>query len=203
MGYYLALGDSITAGYGVGGMSFAALYYSRLLRKGVNLRYVNYGIPGLTTGGLARMLLSNTYLQTIVSQAEVITLTIGSNDLLHLAGVFFREGTSYISQMYYYLERNLELAGSLIRRLNPNVQVKVATIYNPLPIGAYARYFYEVQKILTQTNKIFIHWAKRYGFRVIPVHKAFQGREGLFIGADHLHPNSLGHQVIAVEFAKK
>ena len=83
--YYLALGDSITAGYGVGGRNFACLYYSYLRSTNLNLCYKNYGINGLTTGGLANLLSSNGNLKNMVAQAVVITLTIGSNDLLCLA----------------------------------------------------------------------------------------------------------------------
>ncbi len=80
--YYLALGDSITAGYGVGNRNFAFLYYSYLRSFNLNLRYINYGINGLTTGGFANLLSSNGNVKNLVTQAEVISITIGSNDLL-------------------------------------------------------------------------------------------------------------------------
>ncbi|MHB8127228.1 MAG: SGNH/GDSL hydrolase family protein [Desulfitobacteriaceae bacterium] len=200
--YYLALGDSITAGYGVGSRNFALLYYSYLLSFNPNLRYINYGINGFTTSGLTNLLSSNVNLMTLVTQAGVITLTIGSNDLLHAAVSILRGTRVNIFATLSNMEKNLDLIGSQIRYLNPRALVKVGTIYNPLPTGPYYQFSGEAQALIAQANKILVHWAKRYGFNVVPLDKAFQGRERLVIGSDHLHPNLLGHQIIATEFTR-
>lgn len=199
--YYLALGDSITAGYGVGSRNFTFLYYSYLRSFNPNLRYINYGINGLTTGGLTSLLMTNGNLKNLVIQAEVISITIGSNDLLHLA-VSILQGTRVnIPVALSNMERNLDLLGTQIRRLNPRSLVKVGTIYKPLLAGPYYQYSDQAQALITQTNKILVHWAKRYGFNVVQIDKAFQGSERLVIGPDHLHLNLLGHQIIANEWA--
>jgi len=197
--YYLALGDSITAGYGVGGSNFATLYYSYLVNRYPYLRYINYGILGLTTYRLAIMLSSNASLQNMVAQAEVITITIGSNDLLQVAASFLRGGRLEIFRALIEMEKNVNFIGMQIRKLKPTALVKVATIYNPLPAGPYYQYTAEAQKIITQANKIIVHGAKRYGFHVIPVDKMFRGKEHLVIGQDYLHPNLAGHQMMATE----
>jgi Lysophospholipase L1 and related esterases len=202
LNYYLALGDSITAGYGVGNRNFAFLYFSYLISLNPNLRYINHGINGLTTGGLANLLSSNVNLKNLVTQSEVITLTIGSNDLLHVALSNLRGRRVNISITLSNMERNLDFIGFQIRHLNPRALVKVGTIYNPLPAGPYYQYSGPAQVLIAQTNKFLVHWAKRYGFNVVLIDKAFQGRERLVIGADHLHPNLLGHQIIATEFAR-
>lgn len=201
LNYYLALGDSITAGYGVGSKNFAFFYYSYLRSFNPNLRYINYGINGLTTGGLAKQLVSNNNLKNSVTQAKVITLTIGSNDLLQVAVSILRGTRVDIFATLSNMERNLDMIGSQIRHLNPSTLVKVGTIYNPLPAGPYCQYSGPAQVVTAQANKIITHWAKRYGFNVAQIDKAFQGRERLVIGTDHVHPNLLGHQIIATEFA--
>ena len=137
-----------------------------------------------------------------MAQAEVITLTIGSNDLLRVAKSMLWGTMVNISVTLSDMERNLDLIGTQIRHLNPRALVKVGTIYNPLPAGPYYQYSGPAQALITQTNKILIHWAKRHGFDVVPIEKAFQGRERLVIGPDHLHPNLLGHQIIANEYKK-
>lgn len=202
--YYIALGDSITTGYGVSSSrNFAAQYYSYLLNIYPGLHYINYGIPGLTTNRLVYMLSSNSELVHLVKQARVITLTIGSNDLLH-AGVYFLRGArTHIIYALSNMERNLEFIGMQIRRLNPRGIVEVATIYNPLPAGPYYQYSGPAQRIITQANKTIVHWAKKYGFRVVPVDRAFQGREQVVIGPDYIHPNSIGHQIVAMEYSKR
>lgn len=200
--YYLALGDSITAGYGVGSRNFTFLYYSYLRSFNPNLRYINYGINGLTTDGLANLLSSNGNLKNLVTQAKVVSITIGSNDLLHVAVSILRGTRVDIFATLSNMERNLDLIGTQIRRLNPSALVKVGTIYNPLPAGPYYQYSGPAQVVIAQANKIIVHWAKRYGFNVVSVDKAFQGRARLVIGTDHLHPNLLGNQIIANEYTR-
>lgn len=200
--YYLALGDSITTGYGVGSRNFALLYYSYLRTFYPNLYYKNCGIDGLTTEGLANLLFTNGNLINFVIQAEVITITIGSNDLLRVAVSISKGIRSDIFTTLSLMEKNLNLIGSQIRYLNPRALVKVGTIYNPLPAGPYSQYAGPAQTLISQANKTITHWAKRYGLRVVPIDKAFQGRERLVSGPDYLHPNLLGHQIIAAEFAR-
>jgi len=200
--YYIALGDSITAGYGVGSRNFAFIYYSYLRAFNPNLSYINHGINGLTTGGLANLLLTNENLKNMVRQAEFITITIGSNDLLRFAVAILQGKRVNSFDALSNMEKNLELMGSQIRQLNPRALVKVGTIYNPLPTGPYYHYTVPAQRLIIQTNKTIIHWAKRYQFISVPLEKAFQGREKLLLASDHLHPNLIGHQIIATEFAR-
>lgn len=200
--YYLALGDSITAGYGVGGRSFAAMYYSHLLQIDPNLRYVNYGVKGLTTLGLVNMLATNARLRSLVVQADIISITIGSNDLLRAAAGFMKGSKVSIPYVLSVFERNLDTIGGVIRSLNPELLVKAATIYNPLPAGPFRLYTEQAQAIIDQANKIIVHWAKKFKFLVVPVDRIFQGREAAVIGKDFVHPSFLGHQFIANEYAQ-
>jgi lysophospholipase L1-like esterase len=202
LNYYLALGDSITTGYGVGSRNFALLYYSYLRTFNPKLCYKNWGMDGLTTEGLANLLLTNGNLINLITQAEVITITIGSNDLLRVAVSISRGIRSDIFTTLTFMGKNLNLIGSQIRYLNPRAFVKVGTIYNPLPAGPYSQYAGPAQALITQANKTIVHWAKQYRFNIVPIDKAFQGRERLVSGPDYLHPNLLGHQIIAAEFAR-
>src|SRR5665648_397521 len=82
---YLALGDSITAGYGVGSIyTFPTVYGNFLKRHNQQLIVYNLGVNGLTTQGLLGQLQFNRSQRQLVAQAAVITITIGSNDLLNL-----------------------------------------------------------------------------------------------------------------------
>lgn len=199
---YLALGDSITAGYGVGGRSFANRYYSYLRSFNPNLHYINCGINGLTSSGLAKLFLTNQNLMNIVNKAEVISITIGSNDLLRTSASILRGTQAEIFSSLASMEKSLDIIGSQIRYLNPRTLVKIGTIYNPLPAGPYYQFSGAAQNFILQANKIIIHCAKRYGFIVVPIDKLFQGRERLVIGPDHIHPNLLGHQIIAAGFSR-
>lgn len=201
MALYLALGDSITAGYGVKSpFSFPNIYASILMRHNPDLHLINLGVSGLTTSGLLNLLKSNARIRKCVSQAFLITCTIGSNDLLRL----IRGSTVPTAQLPIILgnmNKNLQQIGQEIRYLNPTAAVKIATIYNPLPAGPYANYSAQVQGIIDQANGMIIMCAKRYGLVVVNLDREMKGKESLFISRDHAHPSPAGYQMIAKAFA--
>ncbi|MCD8005976.1 MAG: GDSL-type esterase/lipase family protein [Oscillospiraceae bacterium] len=76
---YLALGDSITAGYGLSDPdteSFVALFGDE-----IGATTLNYGVSGLTAATLAETLATGEY-DTYLSMVDVVTITIGGNDLM-------------------------------------------------------------------------------------------------------------------------
>lgn len=202
---YVALGDSITAGYGVDSpFSFPNVYGTYFRRHDKDLKVLNLGINGLTTSGLLNLMKSNRNFRYYVSQASLITLTIGSNDLLRLIGRSQQKiNSSQIPLIYANMTKTLELLGHEIRVLSPNATVKVATLYCPLtPWGPYAQYYSLAQGMIDNSNAIIVAWAKRYGFIVVYIDQEFKGKERLLTGQDQAHPNATGYQVIARAFAR-
>ncbi|AHF07864.1 GDSL family lipase [Desulfitobacterium metallireducens DSM 15288] len=198
---YLALGDSITTGYGVGSnQSFANLYYKNLLSFDPSLRYINLGVNGLTSEELAAMVGQKRF-HTLIAQAKFISLTIGSNDLLAVGKGLISGSGSNIDLILGNFNHNLRLIGGQIRAINPSVLVKVATIYNPLPpmdkeTDAFAK------GLVKAANHSILNQAREFHFVVVPVAKALREREQLLLGPDHLHPNVGGHRLMADLFTR-
>lgn len=201
---YLALGDSITAGYGVGNsFSFPMVFANFLWRHDRDLRVQNLGVNGLKTQDLLELLQCNHRLRQLVSRASLITITIGSNDLLHL--IRNSNQSINISQLPLILAnmgKTLAQVGEMVRRLNSIAIVKVATLYNPLPAGPYAQYSGQVQGVIDTANAIIIAWAKQYGFVVVYIDREMRGKERFLIGPDYGHPNEVGYTVVAKAFAR-
>lgn len=191
---YLAMGDSLTTGYGVGpNQSFSTLFYKHLLTDSPGLQYVNLGVNGLTSGELASMV-GQKRIQSLIAQAKVISLTIGSNDLLAV-GRTLSSGAN-IEITLRELDHNLMLIGGQLRQLNPTAQVKIATLYNPLPpVGKQSDAF--IQGLLQLANRSIGRRAREFHFEVVPAAKAFSEKGQLLLGPDHLHPNEMGHRVMA------
>ncbi|ACL22294.1 SGNH/GDSL hydrolase family protein [Desulfitobacterium hafniense] len=200
-GIYLALGDSLTTGYGVGlNCSFATLYYSTLLSCFPNLGYENLGVNGLTSGQLVAMV-EQPHVQRLILQARVITVTIGSNDLLALGkGLALGQWVNPELTLRDF-QQNLMLLGDKIRRVNSLTMLKIASIYNPLPpMDKQTNLF--AYTLLKQANHSVTQMARQCGGVVVPVAKAFSGQEMLLLSSDHIHPNLAGHQVMAELFAR-
>ncbi|HBV86152.1 MAG TPA: GDSL family lipase [Desulfosporosinus sp.] len=204
MKLYLALGDSITAGYGVASpFSFPTIYANFLSRYQPDLRLLNLGVNGLTTSGLLNQLKTNRRLRESVTQACLITITIGSNDLLRLIGNLNQPiKTFHLPIIQETMTRTLMQIGHEIRLLNPRATIKVATLYNPLPAGPYVRYSAQVQGIIDHANALICKWANHHGFVVVNLDREFKGKESLFIGQDYAHPSAAGYQMIAKAFAR-
>lgn len=201
---YLALGDSITAGYSVGSaFSFPTVYGNYLRRHNTDLSVHNAGVDGLTTPGLLRLLWCDCNLRHLVARASLITITIGSNDLLQLIRTC--QPSTITTQLPVILGKmgnTLAHIGELLRQLNPRAIVKVATLYNPLPAGPYAQYVLPIQGAIDTANALVIAWGKRYGFVVVSIDRELRGKERSLIGQDFAHPNATGYRVIAKAFAR-
>lgn len=200
-GIYIALGDSLTTGYGVGlNRSFATLYYHCLLHSFPNFQYENLAVNGLTSSQLVNMVGQANVCQ-LISKASVITVTIGSNDLLDVGEKLVSRGVVTPELAIMSTNRNLMLLGERIRSVNPTATFKIASIYNPLPsMDKQTNAF--TKTLLKTVNGGIRQMSREYRAIVVPVAKAFDGNEQLLLSSDHLHPNIQGHQLMAELFAR-
>lgn len=75
---YVALGDSIAAGYGLDETENS---YVDLISKELDARTINLAVNGMTSGQLLEKIKSGKY-DEVLKKADVISISIGSNDLL-------------------------------------------------------------------------------------------------------------------------
>ena len=82
-----ALGDSIAQGYGCRPEeAYGRLLADRLAEEldgtGTTVSFANYGVDGLTSGGL-RAMIETDEIQAVAANADLVTVSIGGNDLLY------------------------------------------------------------------------------------------------------------------------
>jgi lysophospholipase L1-like esterase len=77
---YIAFGDSITAGYGVG----ADNSYAKLFADDGGYSLTNYAVSGWDSGDLLTLLGGGTIAAETLQNTDLITVCIGANDLLKL-----------------------------------------------------------------------------------------------------------------------
>lgn len=165
----VALGDSLTAGYGVApDEAYPALLQRRLGREGYAYRVVNAGVSGDTTrGALARLRWA------LRARPAVVILAVGAND-----GLRGRPVAAMRDDLTRIVRRCQDAGAKVLvtgMRLPPN--------YGDAYARAFARTFPEVARRANAPLMPFL----LEGVATVPALNQ----------ADGIHPNAAGHSVIA------
>lgn len=225
----VALGDSLTQGVGderqEGG--FVPLLANKLEEdfqlKKVNVE--NFGKAGDRSDQILKRIEDSEEIQTKIRQANLITLTVGGNDLMKVIRQELLNDLSIKSfekpkQAY---QKNLKKLYQEIRKLNPNAPIYQLGIYNPFYLNFPD--ITEMQDIVDMWNAVSeaVVQDQEHSY-FIPIndqlYKGIDGKVGvesldgeedeetsegteslnnLLSEADRFHPNFLGYQIIAKE----
>jgi lysophospholipase L1-like esterase len=189
--HYLALGDSITVGVGSFLNHGYAVLYRRYLQHDLKQKVLlkNLGKNGWTSQDLLDDLLNNQTLVDAIKKSQIITLSIGGNDLIQ--GV---RNKVPLKNVYTRFDANFQRIDKIIKKIKNNGKepyiLRYLEIYNPKPNDPLAK------KWISRFNKV-INQAKDQNTRIARTYRAFEkeGKKLLFI--DQEHPNNQGHQAIA------
>ncbi|GIP12703.1 hypothetical protein J1TS5_48730 [Paenibacillus macerans] len=229
---------------GVNASSVLYGFVERLREQGLfhgRTRAVNYGILGLTSEGLknyvaairagepvaadaiqpkladprmAALAAGTAAAKRQLEQADLITITIGGNDLLrllpdvqHVTLDELRAGADGVLNAY---GENVREVLGILTELNPSAQIVLADQYQPIPPLAGADAYAELTAMAGKFTAIVDGIAAEFAARTKPVQTAhvaaaFAGRElsltHIFTESD-IHPNQAGYEEIAKVFAK-
>ena len=143
---YVALGDSLTKGYGLADAEknrFSAVAAQKLNAAGIKCTERNYGVNGLTSSELLDMINGGEI--GMLDYADVITVDIGANDVLHAADdlIYTNLAGNVLSADDYAAvcadeerslakcKENTEAIIKALREKNNHAQIILFTIYNP------------------------------------------------------------------------
>lgn len=216
---YVAIGDSITRGFG---LASTKERFSFLLREKLeedtqqSWTEYNYGVDGQTSDEL----LDNLQHDRIshLQDADLITVCIGANDMLQPVESLFLVGYQKLWEILqvnadnYY--ENLESIMGELRRVNPDCRIIFMTIYNPYKGIDFTEGDNDTSldsladDVVTELNSIIVERASDLGYEVADVYQAFQETEEYVLNAYvntqginlDVHTNSIGHQLIADVF---
>jgi lysophospholipase L1-like esterase len=199
--HYVALGDSLTEGYGVAAEDSFVNVYSRLIEAAIGrqVAVLNAGVTGDTTSDILRRMSKDADLKEAIRHADLISLTAGGNDLLNAAREFLmnrdpqvlkaalRLFTVNIRQIIEMIEHIRTVHGD--GRAKPLV-MRILNLYNPFPIIEETVYW------IGRFNREWLSYETPY-IRIVDIYEAFQYRIDDLIGEDMVHPNALGYQTMA------
>lgn len=198
----VVLGDSIAQGYGLSNIKETA--YGALISEANGYEYVNHAIGGHTTYNLNDRL-EEPQVIADVEAADIIAVSIGGNNFLlggmleMITDVLTKGDYSKMDAVGADFKENFLLAIEKIKAINPDATLMIQTLYNPRNDYLAEPYQYAIDilnntyaDILADNPDIYV---------IVDVAAAFEGHSE-YIQKDQIHPNELGHYIIAEEYVK-
>lgn len=235
-GLYVVFGDSIAAGYGLDGsetgsaesMSYVAgrdsNAYAGIVSRALNYGLNNFAASGATTANMLNTLKTGGVLGA-VAKADLVTVSIGGNDMIGMASTILPRAAMYealggyldisrtdasIEQMYATLESNLtEIMRTLVNANNGKGKIYLQTLYNPFKYNKsyiidFGGYTYNVGNLIdyyiNRINEIYRRVRLKVGgFDLVDTATALNsdGRCFYEISTPDFHPTAFGHRKIA------
>jgi lysophospholipase L1-like esterase len=209
----VALGDSITFGYNLGENNDTPSKYAfpYLIGATINKNVENLGIPGWTSDDLLQALKTPKF-QTALKKAKVVTLNIGSNDILSLASKYgllnpenaqkpiqlTPEQQAGFDQATQKFAKNLPTILKKIKHHAPSAKIVLYNLYNPIPSASV--YLHPIsESILGSLNTIIDQNASKFHLKVADAHAAFDEKQYRLVrlAQNDVHPTIEGQEVLA------
>jgi lysophospholipase L1-like esterase len=206
---YLAMGDSLSAGYGAmpatHGFAYE-LYTTGVIDQVSNTLFCEMAVPSTVTSDVLNYQVPQVkrfFAQTNQDYTQVITLTVGGNDMMTvLTGADPNAVLGAVGMNMFQILTQLHTEF-------PNARIFVGNVYDPhLDIpneDVLVMYLNQtIASAVTLANTV----TNSNSVTVVDVYSAFQGRHGLLLSerphsdTDQIHPTDAGYHVMAVEFRK-
>ena len=199
---YLAMGDSLTAGYGATPVTngYAYLLYQEGAYDSMNnTSFANAAVPGATSQQVLNYQVPEA---TQIFQPNVITMTVGGNDLLAIL-----QGANP-SQVLQAFQSNMTMILMQLCSGLPSARIYVANLYSihdfPVPTDPAVDGFNQVLTgVVGFANGSFCGGR----VKIADVHWAFAGtQQGLLLinrnnaGQFEVHPSNAGYRAMAQAF---
>jgi acyl-CoA thioesterase I len=220
-GVYLAMGDSLAAGWGASAPSQAYVprVFAHLSAEGRSpiSELVNLGVPGETTSSFLGGQLTQA-LEVIDNPTTVVrdvTLDIGANDLLGNPQCSIDPASS-ACPVQTNLTAILHALKHELRQNRETPRIAVLAYYNPwsgLPdpraaptdlalVGADRKIDCNASAAAIGLNDIIACTASPYGATVANAYPPFEGKAAQLVNPGDIHPNDAGYAVIARRFER-
>ncbi|MCF8565171.1 SGNH/GDSL hydrolase family protein [Alicyclobacillus tolerans] len=208
-GSLVALGDSISYGYNLGpnNLQPSTEAFPNLLAKLNQDTVQNLAVPGWTSGDLLAALQNNSSFQSAVKSAKVVTVDIGSNDLLGLASTdglltslnpsLTAQQQSQFAAAIAQFAKNLPDIINRVHSLNPSAYIVLYNLYDPFDATLLPGLHNLAEKLIGQENQIISQTAATSHLTVANAYQAFNGRQAVFVRPLDVHPTVYGQDALA------
>ncbi|EFR93474.1 SGNH/GDSL hydrolase family protein [Listeria innocua] len=209
----VAMGDSLTEGVGdenkEGG--YVGIVPEKLNDEATvsSVKTSNYGVSGNRITQLEKRLETNKQFQQDVKNANVITITIGGNDVMAiLQSRLLNVDVADFAKANKEFQQELTTLLKDIRSYNKDAAIFLMGIYNP-----YTTYFADIKQfdeVITNWNDASAKTIKQTNNAYfVPVAKALEDRNksnkdkpNPLLSDDYFHPNHKGYEKMSAELEK-
>jgi lysophospholipase L1-like esterase len=212
--YYLSLGDSLAAGqdpYGNIGYGYSD-YVKDYLKSKKQLEFYTkkYAVSGYRTTDLIREMEKKKKteiggreitIKNALTKADIITLSIGANDLLYKLGTNFifedeQKIMDYVEEVINDIEKLL-----ILLKKYCNEDIILVGYYNPL-WQINSTLAIELDPIFSQVNQKMKEVATKHNIYFVDVYKVFKENKDFLPNPLDIHPSTKGYEAMAREILK-
>ena len=198
---YLALGDSLAAGYTPDGKvdagypDYIAQYFGE---SGFKVDYDNYAVGGYTSVQLANDVLTNKKVRKGIEEAEYITLDIGGNDIL--AALKVDPTGKTVPAAIASASGNLQIILKTIDKLNHHAKVYVMGYYNTFPYLSAGQQA-ALLPLLVALNGQIDTLAQTNGDTFVPTFDVIAANYPAYLpNPTNIHLSLAGYEIVADQF---
>lgn len=211
---YVALGDSIAAG-GPTSFSYVDLVAAQLREQAAEVVVRNLAVNGAASEDLLRRLRRGGSYTRAIASADLLTITIGGNDLIRALRASFwsggrrRDPLAFLLDRVAAFERNwIEILDRLVELRPPGTAALRATnYYDPLPDNPVFEAIVRgplhgpLRELSRERNRRIRADAEERGFLCADVYRAFNDGPGSpwergLLAYDGFHPSEAGQRLI-------
>lgn len=214
----VAIGDSLTEGIG-DSKKIGGGYVTRLQSKvqnnfDVETHSHNYGVSGDTSSQIMARIKSDKRMHQDLPKADIITVTVGGNDFMHLLqrkGIDLTAGQIADEQKKFDVRLNKLLSD--IRNYNQDAPIYLIGIYNPFSIYlsnvknakiAFINWNKGSAQVASKFDKVyFVDINNLYQNKKIDKVVEKKGVNPYLYKKDHFHPNAVGYDMMTQKVFEK
>lgn len=206
----VALGDSITFGYNLPGAATnhpSPDAYPYLVGKHDHYQVTDLGVPGWTSTDLLEAL-QRPQFQSALHKANLVTVDVGSNDLLHASYdlvAALQENlppkddvladSRYQDAVAQYVANLPKILADIHKQTSASIVL--VNLYDPFPDGSSIHNIGE--QLIAAANQVIWQTAAQSGIPVVDAYASFNHHQDTLVrlGSLDIHPTLTGQQVLA------
>lgn len=203
--YYVALGDSLSAGlnpYGKIDYSYNDYIRDYLINKKNLAYYQNYAKSGYETTNIIEDIRNNLKLKKDLRESDIVTISIGANDLLHKMD-FRNFEIDRLPELKNILKRIIPNLDNCIKEIRKYAKEEIIIVgyYNPIPF-LFNTSGKDLDNLFSYIDDEYNTIAKKYNCRYLSLYESFKKNSSYLPNPSDIHPNFNGYKEIANKIIK-